>query len=130
MSAGDDRAALLRDLEERLLSPTGRASPELIDTLLADDFLEIGSAGDRFGKQEALAMLAEETDDGHDYERIASDWVVRDLAESVALVQYRVVRHDRTEGTTAASLRSSIWICRDGRWQMVFHQGTRLRPGQ
>lgn len=120
----------LRALEESLLSAEGRASPELIDRLLADDFLEIGSAGDMFGKAEALELLAEEARDGHVYERAASDWSVRALAEDVALVTYKVVRYDRTDDSTAASLRSSIWQLCDRRWQLVFHQGSPLRSEQ
>jgi hypothetical protein len=49
------------------------------------------------------------------------------LTADVALVTYRVVRRDRTEESTAASLRSSVWRHHGGRWQMVFHQGTRVR---
>ena len=122
--------ALLRGLEESLLSAEGRASPELIDRLLGEDFQEIGSSGDTFGKREALALLAEEARDGHVYARATSDWTIRGLATGVALVTYKVARLDRTEGSTAVSLRSSVWVFRDRRWQMIFHQGTRLRPGQ
>jgi len=117
----------LRALEERLLSAEGRASPELIDSLLADDFVEIGSSGDIFGKRETLEGLAEETRDGHVYERTTADWSVRALAEDVALVTYKVVTRDATDGSTSVSRRSSTWAFRAGRWQMVFHQGTRLK---
>jgi len=110
------------------LSPEGRASPELIDRLLADDFQEIGSAGDVFGKRVVLDELATEARDGHRHERKATDWSVRALSDDVALVTYKVVRDDRRDGTRAISLRSSIWVFRDGRWQMAFHQGTRLSP--
>ena len=99
----------------------------MIDRLLADDFVEIGSSGDTFGKREALDGLAEEARDGHAYERVTSDWSIRALTADVALVTYKVVRRDRTAGSTAASHRSSIWQFREGRWQMVFHQGTRAR---
>jgi hypothetical protein len=129
MTEETDPAALLRALEERLLSAEGRAAPEVIDRLLGDDFIEIGSLGDKFGKREALEELAEETRDSHTYERVTSDWSIRSLTADVTLVTYRVIRHDRTEGSTADSLRSSIWQFRDGRWQMVFHQGTRLQTG-
>jgi hypothetical protein len=100
----------------------------LIDRLLADDFQEIGSLGDVFGKREALDELAQESRDGHHTERKTEDWSVRALSIDVALVTYKVVRLDRGDGSTVASLRSSIWAFRDGRWQMVFHQGTRLSP--
>ena len=121
-----DIARLLRSLEEQLLSREGRASPRLVNDLLADDFQEIGSGGDVFGKPETLEGLAEESGDGHVYERQADDWTIRSLSAEVALVTYRVIRRDRTEGSVATSLRSSIWALRGGRWQMVFHQGTRL----
>jgi hypothetical protein len=98
----------------------------VIDRLLADDFQEIGSAGDVFGKREALDDLAEEARDGLRYERTATDWSVRAITDDVALVTYRVERNDPGAGSTATSVRSSVWAYRDGRWQMVFHQGTRL----
>ena len=106
-----------------MLSAEGRASPELINRLLADDFQEIGSSGDIFGKRETLDGLAE---DGHIYERTTSQWSVRALTDDVALVTYKVVTRDATDGSASASRRSSTWTYRDGRWQMVFHQGTRL----
>ena len=126
MSGEPDLAKHLQSLEEQLLSPEGRASSRLIGDLLAEDFQEIGSSGDVFGKREVLEGLAEESGGGHVYERHASDWSVRVLSADVALVTYRVTRKDLTEDSAAASLRSSVWVLRGGRWQMVFHQGTRL----
>ena len=126
MSGEPGLAKHLQSLEEQLLAPEGRASSSVIDDLLAEDFQEIGSSGDVFGKREVLEGLAEESGDGHVYERHASDWSVRVLSADVALVTYRVTRKDLTEDSAAASLRSSVWVLRGGRWQMVFHQGTRL----
>jgi glyoxylase I family protein len=126
MNGEVDVAKHLQSLEEQLLSPEGRASPRLIGDLLADDFQEIGSSGGMFGKAEVLKGLAEESGDGHVYARHPSDWSVRMLSADVALVTYRVIRRDLAEDSAAASLRSSIWVLRGGRWQMVFHQGTRL----
>jgi hypothetical protein len=118
--------AVLRGLEERLLSAEGRASRATIESLLADEFLEFGSSGSAFGKQEAIDGLAEESADGHRYEWVTRDWMVRDLADGVALVTYRVIRRDLTQGSSAASLRSSIWKRFAGEWRLVFHQGTRI----
>lgn len=41
----------LRELEERLLQTDVRKSPEELDQLLADDFVEIGSSGRLFNKK-------------------------------------------------------------------------------
>ena len=100
----------------------------MIDRLLADDFQEIGSLGDVFGKREALVELAQESSDAQRFERSTADWSVRALSTDVVLVRYKVSRLDHRDGSTVMSLRSSIWAFRDGRWQMVFHQGTRLNP--
>jgi glyoxylase I family protein len=50
------------------------------------------------------------------------DFRSKRLAPGVALVTYSIRREDSQPVHT---LRSSIWQLRDGRWQLVFHQGTR-----
>ena len=45
------------------------------------------------------------------------------LAEDIALLIYRSTRTTTLQAATRA-LRSSLWVHRDNRWQMIFHQGT------
>nr|WP_242947776.1 hypothetical protein [Desulfosporosinus lacus] len=47
------------------------------------------------------------------------------LAPDVVLATYRAVKSNESREEMRNSLRSSIWKFLDGRWQMVFHQGTR-----
>jgi hypothetical protein len=47
------------------------------------------------------------------------DFAATEVAEDVVLVTFRL-------GGERPSERSSIWIRRDGRWQVRFHQGTLL----
>jgi hypothetical protein len=129
MTRESQHAVALQALEEQLLSTEGRASRTTVEALLADEFVEFGSSGAAFGKQETIDGLAEESADGHGYERAASDWMVRDLAVGVALVTYRVTSKNLSDGSSATSLRSSIWKHVGGRWRMVFHQGTRVPKG-
>jgi len=42
----------------------------------------------------------------------------------LALVTYRAERRNEFGALTAMSLRSSVWILRDNRWKILFHQGT------
>jgi len=45
------------------------------------------------------------------------------LSEQVALVTFRTVA--RAPGVPPRhALRSSVWVRRDGRWRLRFHQGT------
>ena len=49
-----------------------------------------------------------------------TDFRLTPLAPDAALLNYRAT--DSSNGS--ATLRSSLWVHRDGRWQMLFHQGT------
>jgi hypothetical protein len=107
----------LGSLEERLLDPTVRASKAAVADLLDDDFVEYGSAGGIYDKAQVVDGLAAETP----VARTVSDLTVRELAPDLGLVTYRVTRHGEPE---THSLRSSVWRRTDGRWRLLFHQGT------
>ena len=113
--------AHLRDLEERLLRPEVRSSPEALRTLLAEGFREFGSSGRVFTRAEMIAELAREAE-APGVERGMSGFGLEMLAPDVALVTYRA--HRTVAGGGVESLRSSVWRFCDGRWRMVFHQGT------
>jgi hypothetical protein len=109
--------AQIRELEERLLAPEVRASAEELALLLADDFLEFGSSGRTFDKQQVVEALPLEPEARFSIR----DFHVRSLAPGVVLATYRAAR---LKNRTAYSLRSSIWKLADDRWRMTFHQGT------
>ena len=100
--------------ELRLLDPATRADPELTRPLLHPDFTEFGASGRIWDRDSIVEALAE-----HPGEPVSAEEMrgLR-LAEDVVLLTYRVNRPGR------ASLRSSIWSVYDGRWVLVFHQGT------
>jgi hypothetical protein len=109
----------LRELEEKLLDPEFRCNAEAVSPLVADDFREFGSSGRVYDKTEALAALQNESP------RLltVTEFRVDSLAEDVVLITYEA---SSSEGKT---LRSSVWVRRDGRWQIVFHQGTSSSSG-
>ncbi|HMH14589.1 MAG TPA: nuclear transport factor 2 family protein [Edaphobacter sp.] len=111
----------LKSLEESLLDPTNRRNPEQVSTLLADDFLEFGSSGRTFDKD---AILEELRNEPPRPASLLSDFAIRPLAPDVMLVTYRTTRHDSSGQITHHVQRSSIWINRNGTWQITFHQGT------
>jgi hypothetical protein len=113
---------ILRGLEEALLKPEVRRSADEVGRLLADDFIEFGSSGRVFDKAQIIEALGRETPDPA-IRIVLTDFSARQLAPAVMLVTYRTIR----SGTSAPQgyrLRSSIWKLMEGRWQMVFHQGT------
>src|SRR5271168_3545918 len=114
---------LFRDLDERLLRPDVRRSPDQAGILLAADFIEFGSSGTVYSRQQILDGLARESP----MELSATDFSARALCDGVVLVTCRSMRRDPASGEEWHSLRSSIWKLIDGCWLMTFHQGTPTR---
>jgi len=115
----------IRRLEELLLRPEVRKSTAALRELIADDFVEIGSSGRPFTKREVIVSLREEKPARHTF----ADFRSVMLSPGTALVNYRTVTERRTPGQAEEALRSSIWVQRGGRWQIVFHEGTPIdRP--
>jgi hypothetical protein len=111
--SGKDRDHFF-ELETALHKRQVRNSRAAVSELLADEFIEFGSSGRTFNKAQIIEALEKEESD----QQVAvEDFVAQELAPGVVLVTYVV----KNSGT----LRSSIWKLIDGRWQMVFHQGTK-----
>ena len=113
-------AETLKALEERLLEPEIRQSPERVSALLADDFLEIGASGRTFNKEQVLLHLSAEAPLGG--RKTIADFQARNLSETLALVIYRIVESN--------TLRSSLWRKDPSGWRIIFHQGTKASDGK
>ena len=111
----------LHSLEERLLQPDVRHSAAELTQLLAPEFREFGCSGRTYTRAEVISDLASETT-LHD--RTLSDFTLLASTPDFALVTYRSTRRDANGAVKAITLRSSTWIHRDDRWQLLFHQGT------
>ena len=111
---------LLRQLEERLLQPEARKSAEAVGDLLADRFVEFGCSGRIHHKEESIRGLENEPM----VRRSLTDFKTTILAPDIVLVTYRAAKYGAPGEQPAYSLRSSIWKIINGRWQIVFHQGT------
>ncbi len=108
---GDGLRDQLLALERALAARVPGGVPGGLIALVADDFLEFGRSGRVWTRDSIRDLL-----DGPPDASLGSweDVAVAELADGVALVTYR----------TAATNRSSIWVRREGRWLIRFHQGT------
>jgi hypothetical protein len=111
----------LRRAEEALLDPDVRTDRTRVAQFLTDDFVEFGSSGRIFTRDQVLDMLAGEAPAPIHM----TDFECALLAEDVALVTYCASRTDPLSGIQISSLRSSIWTKSPGGWRLKFHQGTR-----
>lgn len=108
----------LFELEQRLLDPAVRSSPMAVIPLLHPDFREYGSSGRVYTKEMMVQMMVQQTPG---VVKIR-DFEVNEVSDDVALVTYRTIGDEGRE-----TRRSSVWLRRDTRWQIIFHQGTRVR---
>jgi len=110
---------LLHDLEARLMDPEVRRSDAASD-LVADDFMEFGGNGRIFNKTDALTVMKR-----HAPRVLAmEEFTVRELSPTIALATYRVRSQGNAGSPNRVSVRSSIWVQRNGKWQVSFHQAT------
>jgi hypothetical protein len=120
-----DDIAHFHELETSLLLPEVRASRDVLSRLLANDFVEFGSSGRIYDRNQVIDGMVQESS-APPVERTTHDFLVHRLSEVVVLVTYRASRR-MPGGREFQTLRSSVWQLREGRWQMVFHQGTPVR---
>ena len=106
---------LIEALEQSLLDPSVRQSTAQLNKLIADDFLEFGSSGRVYNKQDCIKP------DDSPRKFSVSDFSIKELSKDVMLATYNTIE----DGTV--SLRSSIWKRYGDEWQMTFHQGTKAQ---
>lgn len=120
MESSETLHQLLYRLESRLLQPEVRHFPAELEKLLADEFVEFGSAGRVYNRQSIIEELGKESN-----ARISMrDFEIVSIAPDVSLVTYRAVFTEGEGEPAHHSLRSSIWKKVGDNWQMIFHQGT------
>ncbi len=110
--------------ELALLDPAVRRDRTRVARLLAGEFVEIGSSGRVWKREEILVLLETE-----DYTPPAlEDFACRLIAPGVALTTYQTLRTDAQTGRRQITLRSSIWVLDtdEDHWRVRFHQGTRV----
>ncbi len=119
-------AATLKRLEARLQLPSVRTSRQQLDQLLADEFLEFGSSGATYDKAQVIKGLLADPESLLPRYATMQNTKILWLAPGIALVTYRSQKARPGGAPPQRANRSSIWKKMDGRWQMVFHQGTPL----
>lgn len=121
MNSDPHLEAQFREIEESHLRAENRSSPEAMEAILAEEFTEFGSSGRVWDRATTLETLGDE----ELFEWSIDRFAVRLLAPGVVLTTYRLSAWTETAPEPRASLRSSIWIERGGRWVLLFHQGTK-----
>jgi hypothetical protein len=111
-----------RVLEQRLSMPAASSVRAALENWLANEFRAIGSSGIvSDGKALLDALFA------GGRPRQFEDFKAIRVAEGVVHITY-ISRSWWEPGWQPPVRRSSVWIYRHNRWQLLFRQGTRLPP--
>ncbi|MDQ7862660.1 nuclear transport factor 2 family protein [Peribacillus frigoritolerans] len=78
---------------------------------MKDDFFEFGSSGNIWSKSDFMGQ-----EGAGAVNMTLSQFEMHPLSDDTVLTTYRIFDEDKLEHT----LRSSIWKCANGRWQMFF----------
>ncbi len=116
----DEDAVLaeLTALEPLFHAPGGMTRAEY-EALTAPDFAEVGASGRRYDREDIWAVLAGRFASGEPEPAFElTQAAVRRLAAHVWVLTYHLRFGERR------SRRVSVWERVDGRWRVVYHQGT------
>ncbi|TYB30327.1 MAG: DUF4440 domain-containing protein [Candidatus Mcinerneyibacterium aminivorans] len=106
-------------LENKLLIPEIRSSGKQLKRLLSEDFVEYCSSGRIVDKKQVISSL---TRGKTNIKMEIKDFKIKILEKNIVQSRFSLIKYKNNN--EEYSLRSSIWKNIDGRWQMVFHQGT------
>jgi len=112
---------VFRAFEESLLTSEVRRSPDRLMSLIAEDFVEFGSSGRIFDRQDVIDAAGALPD----ISTPLQDFTATSLSPTTVLVTYRSTTR-QLGGKTQDALRSSVWMMSDHDWHLIFHQGTRV----
>ena len=121
MQSDKQSSEYFRELETKLHKKEVRNSPALVSELLADEFMEFGSSGRIYYKPDTIKSLKNQK---IDLQITIENFQVKNLALDLVLVTYQSLKLNPEIGKRVPALRSSIWKLIDGKWRMLFHQGT------
>ncbi len=108
----DDLHQLIYDYELAIANRTINH----VDTILADCFIEHGSSGTIYNKNDVIEAFKHFKIDN---EIQIVDFKIDIKSDTLILATFKTIKKDKD------AIRSSLWQYIDGKWQMVFHQGTK-----
>lgn len=110
----------LFDLEAELQKSEVRKSVEKLNEIISDDFREITSSGTVTDKQDCFVNLPA----APEIKFVMTDFSVRELATDLVQTFFKTEKTIIGTDKISYSMRNSIWKNENGKWKMIFHQGT------
>ena len=113
----------IKSLEDKLLHSDIRRDSQLLNDLLGENFEEVGSNGQISSREEVIDWLVAKEKDA---KWLLTRFRIRELAPDLILANYLAKKINDDKTSSGGSIRSSLWQLSEGKWKMIFHQGTKV----
>jgi hypothetical protein len=98
--------------------PEFSGSKAALESMIAEEFWEVGASGRRYSRAYVLKTLAAREKNPIEDHWHTSEFHCRELAPDLYLLTYTLLQAERK------TRRATIWQRSGGDWKIVFHQGT------
>lgn len=110
--------SVLKTLEPLIYAANAGKKRNYFEQLLAPNFWEVAASGKRYRREYVLGELEKRQQNPREEAWHTSDDYLQQLSDTDFLMTYTLHQ------PTRLSRRASIWRQHDGRWVLVYHQGT------
>ena len=117
MPVTSEVVAFLSEREPIFHGPAWPRTRNELESLVADDFWEVGASGTVYSRDDVLTSVPTSADRMDDSWRV-DDLGCRELAPNTVAVTYVLRQGERV------TRRLTIWQELHGQWQVAYHQGT------
>ena len=111
---------IIFSLESEFQKPEVWKSIEKLGELISDDFYEITSLGLVTSKKDCLVNLPV----APEIKFVMTGFRINVLCLGMVQTLFKTEKTVVKTGKVSYSMRSSIWKNENGKWRMIFHQGT------
>jgi len=105
------------ELERQLL----HYSYDEFEQILDDEFIEFGTSGKKYNKVDQLNAIGKDAELTEVFFDVV-DFQEKNVSDDVILATYKTIN----KLTKQEVLRSSLWRLNGDKWQLLFHQGTKI----
>lgn len=113
---------IILSCEKQLFRSEERKEAGVIENLIGEEFVEFGESGRKYNKEDTVKAVIEPSGLKINIE----NYNLLELSDKAVLATYTAVKTSPDEKGSSRSFRSSVWKLNDGKWQIVFHQGTKI----
>ncbi|MDD5362082.1 MAG: DUF4440 domain-containing protein [Ignavibacteria bacterium] len=103
-------------LEKQLLDSGKRHSEDFLREILSEEFVEIGSSGKTYNREDTIKELL----NSKDFEYEISDFKTIELGNDIVLASYKIKINGKL------SFRNSLWKKSGDKWKIVYHRGKNI----